>query len=237
MGDIMFKIIRNIILVSLLIFCIVIGIIGGMGYVDYQEVVKQETIDDKVNDLRNKEGYVKIDQISPDFLHAVVAIEDHRFYEHGGIDYISLVRITFANVMAKEILGGGSTITQQLAKNLYFMDSNKFTRKVSEAFVAKELEKNYSKDEILEMYVNVIYYGDNHYGIQQAAQGYFNVAPSRLSLAQASMLAGLPQAPSVYALSNNNKKAYKRQEEVLKAMMKYEYIDNDEFLKALKESL
>lgn len=233
----MFKIIRNIFLISLLILGIVIGIIGGMGYVDYQEIVKQETINDKVNDLRENEHYVKIDQISPDFLHAVVAIEDHRFYEHGGIDYISLVRITLANVMAKEILGGGSTITQQLAKNLYFMDSNKFTRKVSEAFVAKELENNYSKDEILEMYVNIIYYGDNYYGIQQAAQGYFNVAPSNLSLAQASMLAGLPQAPSVYALSSNNKETYKRQEEVLKAMIKYEYISNDEFLKALKESL
>lgn len=233
----MFKWIRRAILVLLVFILIGVGIIGGLGFVDYQEAVKQETLSDKVEDLKNSENYVTIDKIAPDFLNAVVAIEDHRFYEHGGIDYISLVRITIANIMAKDILGGGSTITQQLAKNFYFMDSLNFTRKVSEAFVAKDLERNYTKDEILEMYVNVIYYGDNHYGIYQASQGYFKVDPSELSLAQASMLAGLPQAPSVYALSNGNKNSYKRQEEVLKAMIKYEYITNKQFMNALKEEL
>lgn len=237
LGDVMFKFIRKLITSILSLILLAVALVCGIGYMSYSEVIEEEPIELKVFQLQNQWNYVAYEDISPNYVNALIAIEDERFLTHGGVDYIALIRTTIANIRAKELLGGGSTITQQLAKNLYFMDSTSLTRKISEAFVAYELEKLYSKEEILELYANVVYFGDNYYGIYDASMGYFKVEPSALSLGQASMLAGLPQAPSVYALSNNNPASYRRQEEVLKAMLKNDFISTDELVMALREEL
>lgn len=232
-GDYMFKLIKRFILILLGIVLILVSLFGTIGYLGYKDAMDQKSLNDSVQELKIRENYTSLDNISTDFLDAIVAIEDHRFFDHGGIDYISLVRITLANLRSNEILGGGSTITQQLAKNFYFMENYNYTRKISEAFVAYQLEKEYDKNDILEMYVNIIYYGDGYYGIKEASLGYFGVEPKDLTLAQASMLAGLPQSPSNYALSKHSNVSYKRQEEVLNAMLKYDYISKEEYIKAL----
>lgn len=233
----MFKFIRR--LITLILLCIILAVSGFVyiGYKEYETVVKETPLEDKVYEIQSRYTYVSHEYIAQDYFDALMAIEDKRFASHSGVDYIALVRTILANIVAKDVLGGGSTITQQLAKNMYFMDSNTITRKISEAFVAYELEEKYSKSEIIELYANVVYFGDNYYGIYNASKGYFNVHPIDLSLAQASMLAGLPQAPSIYALSNNNPASYARQEEVLKAMLELDMITTDELVSALREDL
>ena len=126
------------------------------------------------------------------------------------------------------LIMGGSTITQQLAKNLFFTHDQKLQRKVAELFVVRELEKNYSKDEILELYVNAIYYGDGYYGINEAARGYFNTDPNQITLSQSIMLAGLPQSPENYAPSKHYERAKKRSEVVLMAMIRNNAISRNE---------
>ncbi len=224
----MFKFIRRLLLAIFLIIVLVVGAIALMGYVDYKDKVETVTVEEKVNALRSGATYVKLDDIALDMQHAVVAIEDHRFFDHDGIDYYALVRSVVVNISGQGNQGG-STLSQQLAKNFYFMEDKGRLRKVSEAYVAKYLEETYSKKEILEMYVNIVYYGDNHYGIYEASMGYFDVLPENLTLAQASVLAGLPQAPSVYALSNQNPQTIERQRMVLKAMLDYNFIDEQQY--------
>ena len=159
----------------------------------------------------------------------MVAIEDHRFYSHGALDYISICRATLNNIKARRVVEGGSTITQQLAKNLCLSNERSFKRKFKEVLLAFELEKKYSKEEILELYVNVINFGDGNIGIGQAAKGYFGKSAKYLTYGEATMLAGLPQAPSVYALSNNNELCKKRQSQVINALEKYNGIEEENF--------
>lgn len=230
----MFKLIRRILVLLLVVALFIVGIVSFFGFQEYKTATEEVPLVEKVTQLQQSEHYTTHDQIADDFLDAVVAIEDRRFYTHSGIDLISLVRVTLANLVAQDIVGGGSTITQQLAKNFYYMESNSFVRKVSEAFSAKDIEKAYDKDEILEMYVNIIYYGDGYYGIYDASMGYFGVTPDQLTLAQASLLAGLPQSPSRFALSNNNNASYTRQQDVLNAMLENEYISKEEYKQALQ---
>ena len=200
----------------------------GVGYMNYRKVIKETPIKEQVSEIRSNENYVTLEEVSPYLIKATVAIEDHRFYEHGGVDYISMLRALVQNVISKGIVGGGSTITQQLAKNMYFDYSANYIRKVSELFVAYDLEKQLSKDEILELYLNIINYGDNHIGILEASQGYFLKNPSKLTLDEASLLAGLPQSPSNYQLSIHLDAARNRQKYVLEAMVEYGYIDKSE---------
>ena len=122
---------------------------------------------------------------------------------------------------------GGSTITQQLAKNMYFTMEKKFTRKVAEVFVARKLEQMYTKDEILEMYINVAYFGDGLYGLKEAANGYFDKEPLELTFDEITLLAGLPNAPSAYSLSDNEDLARRRQQIVINQMKKYNFIDEN----------
>lgn len=122
----------------------------------------------------------------------------------------------------------GSTITQQTGRLLYFTQEQRFTRKVAELFVAFDLEKNYSKEDILELYINIIYYGNGYYGIRDASLGYFNKEPKDLTLDEASLLAGIPNAPSVYSPNKNLDLAKKRQSAVLSAMLKYGYINEED---------
>ena len=222
-------------LLLLIISFVLLVVIGfcGVGYWNYKNCIDDIPIQEKVNQIQAVNHYTPLDKVSNYYKDAIVAIEDHRFYSHHGIDYVALVRVTIANIAAQEILAGGSTITQQLAKNMYFDQSHSMTRKISEAFAAHELEKHYDKNEILELYINSIYYGDGYYGIYDASMGYFGVDPLHLTLAQASMLAGLPQAPSAYALSTSYEVAARRQVEVLNAMLEYGYINKEQYMAAL----
>lgn len=213
-------------------FIVLITVIGVFIFQDGHSLYKSATseigVQEKVNSIRNNGDYVTIDNISKDFLNAIVSVEDHRFYEHRGIDIVAIGRSVVNNIEAGRVVMGGSTITQQLAKNLFFTHEQKIQRKVAEIFVVRELEKNYSKEEILELYVNVIYYGDGYSGIKQATNGYFNTSPNQITLSQSIMLAGLPQSPENYALSKNYERAKERSEVVLMAMIRNNTISREE---------
>ena len=125
---------------------------------------------------------------------------------------------------------GGSTITQQVAKNLYFIgtDTNSMYRKIAEIFMAYDLEKNYQKDEILEFYVNTIYFGDGYYGIEEACQGYLKKTSKDMTLYEATMMAGIPNAPSVYAPTANMNLTLSRQKKVISTMVENEYLTQEQ---------
>jgi penicillin-binding protein 1A len=163
---------------------------------------------------------VALDQMSPWLPKATVAIEDRRFYQHGGVDYEGIVRAAWRDLTAGRVVEGGSTITQQLARNLYIGHNERtIQRKVTEACLALKLSRNRSKQWILENYINQVYYGNQAYGIEAAAQTYFSKPARKLTLLQASLLAGLPQAPSSYDPLHAPEKALARRDDVLAAML------------------
>nr|WP_307990561.1 biosynthetic peptidoglycan transglycosylase [uncultured Niameybacter sp.] len=196
-------------------------LVMSVGYMGYTDKIDEIPLEEKVISIQQDEDYVTIDKINKQFLDAIVATEDKRFYNHGAIDPISLTRAVLTNLKEGKWVEGGSTITQQLAKNMYFTRDKKLMRKVEELFMASHIEREYSKDEILELYVNVIYYGDGYTGIKEASEGYFNKSPEELSFDEATLLAGLPQAPSKYALSSNYEAAKRRQSKVIACLNDY----------------
>ena len=193
----------------------------------YSKAIKAESIDDKIADIRSNANYTKIDDVSQMYKNAVVAVEDHRFYSHCGIDVWAIMRAMARNIKYKELLEGGSTITQQLAKNTYFTQNKELTRKVAEGFMAISYEKKLEKDEILELYINTSYFGNGYYDIKEASLGYFGKLPNDINDYEATMLAGVPNAPSVYAPTVNFKLASERQTQVLNKMVEYGYITDD----------
>ena len=235
----LFKGIKGIIILIFLVIIFIIGYFIIDGYNLYKSVLEEVSLKDKVAQIINDEDYVNLEDIDKDYINAVIAVEDKRFYEHFGIDLYSIGRALLNNIENQEIIGGGSTITQQLAKNMYFDQKKKLTRKVAELFVAFDLEENYSKDDILEMYVNVIYFGDGYYGIKEASNGYFQKQPAELDLNEATLLAGIPNAPSAYQLSNNSSYTYQRQIIVINSMVDCGYLDREtanNLINKIKES-
>ncbi len=168
---------------------------------------------------------------------AVVAIEDERFYMHQGVDFLGILRAAWANVMNREIVQGGSTITQQYIKNAYITDDQTLDRKLREAALAYQLEKQWSKDKILNEYLNIIYFGEGAYGVEAAAQEYFGVNAADLTIAQAALLAGLPKAPSAYSPRRDAGKAMARRDLVLNHMYQQHYISSAQLQKALDAPL
>lgn len=168
---------------------------------------------------------------------AVIATEDKNFYNHNGYDLSGLVRSTMANVIAGHVVQGASTITQQLARILFLSNEKTFTRKIKELIVAVRIEKTIPKDKILEMYLNNVYLGSGAYGVAGAAQIYFNKKLNRLTLGECALIAGLPQAPSVYSPFHDKDLAIKRRNKVLKRMYRMNFITKDEYEDALKEKL
>ena len=162
------------------------------------------------------------------YLDAVVAVEDHRFEQHLGIDLIAIGRAAWNNLTSWSLREGGSTITQQLAKNMYFTQEKSFIRKIAEMFMAFRLESSYTKDEILELYVNSIYFGDGYYCVRDASQGYFGKDPIDMTDYESTLLAGIPNAPSVYSLTANPDLAEQRQQYVIQQMVRYGYISEEE---------
>lgn len=178
-----------------------------------------------VNSRIDRSHYTRLDEIPTSLQQAVVAVEDKRFYDHHGFDMEGILRATLVNLQQGEIDEGASTITQQLVKNLFLTHERSFGRKAEEFLLALSMEFNYSKDEILEMYLNTIYYGSSYYGIEEASEGYFGKCPRELQLPEAAMLAGLPNAPSLYSPYVDFMMAKKRQFIVLDAMVRAGYID------------
>jgi monofunctional biosynthetic peptidoglycan transglycosylase len=166
----------------------------------------------------NVPEYIPLDQVPEYVPQAIIAVEDRKFYKHHGFDVVGIGRAYLTNLKDGAISQGGSTITQQLAKNLFLNSDRTYTRKIKELFLAMKLEKRYTKDEILEMYINVVYYGADAYGIQAASQTYFHKKASELTREECAMLAGLLQAPSVYNPKSNPALAAERQKTVLSLM-------------------
>lgn len=182
-------------------------------------------------------NYTTINNIPDNLKNAVVATEDRRFYKHGGLDFISIGRALYIDIKDCKFKEGGSTITQQLAKNLFLSNDKTIKRKVREIFFTMELERRYTKKQILEMYLNVIYYGSNTYGAENASKRYFNKDLKKLSLAECAMLAGIPQSPNNYNPERHIDKAKKRQKIVLNAMGLDGLIDKKTQETAWKEML
>lgn len=180
---------------------------------------------DAVNARVPAHHFVPLDRLPPRLIQAIVAVEDARFYTHPGFDLEAIARAALVNLQSGEIEEGASTITQQLVKNLFLSPEQSFARKVEEVALAIDFECRYSKNEILALYLNTIYFGSGYYGIYDAAHGYFGKEPSLLSLPEAAMLAGLPNAPSLYSPYESFLMAKKRQFIVLDAMVRVGYID------------
>jgi penicillin-binding protein 1A len=149
---------------------------------------------------------------------AIVAVEDRRFYQHGGVDYHAIVRALFSDISSGGANQGGSTLTQQLVRNLYLNDQRSIGRKLTEACLAVKLDRKWSKEKILTAYLNAIYFGHRAYGIEAAARAFFGVHAADLTLPQAALIAGMPQSPSAYDPFDNPDAALRRRAEVLRAM-------------------
>lgn len=229
------KLIKRIILLLIVVIIIVGSVCILNGKKMYDEVISQTSLSDTVNKVRNDKNYVKLEDLPKDYINAIIAVEDHRYREHGAIDIISIGRALWTNVTHFELREGGSTITQQVAKNLFFINEKDVaTRKIAEIFAAFDLEKNYSKDDILELYVNTIYFGDGYYGIKEACNGYLDIEPSKMTLYDCTMMAGIPNAPSVYAPTANPELTRSRQKKVISDMVEYGYLSQEQADKLLK---
>lgn len=181
---------------------------------------------------------VPLNQISTPMQQAMLAAEDHHFYEHNGINFLSIIRASYANFQAGHVVEGGSTITQQLAKNLFFKDAGRtFDRKIREAYVAWDLERRYSKERILNMYLNQVYFGNNAYGIERAAARYFDKTAATLTIAESAFIAGLVKAPSELGTPQNRDAAVERQREIVDKMVEYGYITPNQAKSAKAQKL
>lgn len=224
----------------LLIFLILIIIFLGTmlvykGHEMYKEALNKTSIENKVEQIKEEKNYTELKDMSEFYLDAVIAVEDRRFYNHGAVDIISLARACMVNVKSFELKEGGSTITQQLAKNIYFTQEKSALRKIAEIFMAFEIEKRCDKDTILELYLNTSYFGNGYYCVADASNGYYNKSPKDMNRNEASMLAGIPNAPSAYCPTKHLNLAEQRQKQVLEKMVKYEFITEEEKENILQE--
>lgn len=230
------KYLRAIIIFSLIgMICVLLLFFGVLAYAKILGApplaVPQSTLyfadDGKVIGESNngqKRYWVPLKDISPDLIHATISIEDKNFYHHSGFDYKRIAGAALADLKAFGKVQGASTITQQYARNLFLEYDKTWARKMLEAFYTIRLEMNYSKKEILEGYLNTIYYGNGAYGIQAASHYYFGKNASDLSLAEASMLAGIPKGPGLYSPLISLENAKKRQRLILHSMVDNDYI-------------
>lgn len=208
-------------LITLCLFaCICFFIITAVqGYTLYRNALDEISLEDKVSQIQSQENYTPIEEMPQTYINAVISVEDKRFYGHPGIDPIAICRAIINDIKAGAYIEGGSTITQQLAKNLYFTHEKELVRKAAEVFMAFHIEDTYDKNEILEIYANSIYFGDGYYCVGDASRGYFDKEPSEMSEDECTLLAGIPNAPSVYAPTKNPQLARKRQLQVFRRMV------------------
>ena len=184
-----------------------------------------------------RRSLVPLQKIPQEFRSAIIAVEDVRFYEHGGLDPLGILRAALANLASLEFKQGGSTITQQLARSLFLTPEKSIIRKIKEAILAWKMERVLSKDEILELYLNQIYFGHGTYGVQAAARTYFGRDVDQLRLTELAFLAGLPRAPSDYSPYTYPERAKQRQGVVLQRMVEEGYLTDDQFREEYQKEL
>lgn len=216
--------IRNCLLVLLLAAACGAGYIAWQGYSLYAGALEEKPLEQRVAEQRAQPGYTEWEDLPETYIQAVIAVEDHRFYEHRGIDLLAMGRALWNDLRTWSFAEGGSTITQQLAKNLCFSQEKSIVRKAAEVFAAWDLERRYSKDEILELYVNSIYFGSGCYNVGSASETYFGKEPKDMTDSECTMLAGIPNAPSVYDPTANPDLALQRQRQVVERMVAEEFL-------------
>lgn len=222
------KFIKKILIILFLIIVIIIGISVYNGYNMYKVAIERTPIATMVNKIQSDDKFVSIDEIPKDYINAVIIVEDRRFYKHNGVDIISIGRAVFTDIKNMKMVEGGSTITQQVAKNNLFSQEKKLERKFAEIFASLDIEKVCTKDEIFELYVNTCYFGDGYYCIKDASEGYFGKEPKNMDLYESTLLAGIPNAPSIYAPTKNPDLARERQAQVINKMIKYNYLTKEQ---------
>lgn len=230
------KIFCTLVSILLVLVLAVGGWFGFQGYKMYQEAVKETPISEKVESIRAMDHFTEYEDLPEIYIDAVISAEDKCFEKHHGVDCLAIGRAVWNDLRTLSFAEGGSTITQQLMKNEYFTQEKKLERKFAEVFAAWEIENQYGKKDIFELYVNTIYFGSGYYGIHDAAEGYFGKKPSELSEYEAVMLAGLPNAPSAYALDANPELAKQRMKRVLTQMVECETLEQDAADQILAES-
>ncbi len=219
------KLIRRLIVLVLIAAAFLAGVTYHEGRQMYGEAVAAVPVTEKIEQIKAAENYTPFSRLPETYVEAVVAVEDKRFWNHGGVDIMSVGRAVWNNIRAGELREGGSTITQQLARIMYFEQDAKLSRKLAEVFVARDIEDVCDKEEIFELYANAIYFGSGYYGIYQASMGYFGKTPDQLSDYECTMLAGIPNAPSVYSLDANPDLAEQRRQQVIGCMVEEGYIE------------
>lgn len=227
---------RKLLLIILAVSAAAGGWIAFRGWQRYEEAVQAEPFAAMVSGIQNSETYVSVSELPSIYINAVLSVEDRRFEEHSGIDLYGIARALWTDITTLSLKEGGSTITQQLMKNEYFDQNKDPERKAAEIFAALAFEKEYNKDTILSLYVSTIYFGSGYYGIRAASLGYFGKEPSDLSDAEAVLLAGLPQAPSVYDPTVNPDLALQRMDQVLEKMIRNDCLSEDEAEKLRTEA-
>lgn len=222
---------RSICLLFTTLFCIAAAggtFFGVKGYEMYREAIAQAPLEERVNAIRSEEHFTSYSELPDFYIDAVISVEDHRFKEHCGIDMIAICRAAWTDIKARSFQEGGSTITQQLAKNLLFTQDKTIERKAAEVFAAFDMEEKYSKEELFELYVNMAYFGSGYYGVYAASEGYFDKMPSELTDYEAAMLAGIPNAPSAYSPDVSNELASQRVAQVLHSMVRHRLLTQEE---------
>ena len=218
--------------ILLIIFAIYASFVIKDGKKYYEETTKKVPLASRITEEKNGYTYVELNEVPRYYVDAIVAVEDKRFYDHGAVDYIGILRAIKRNITNQKMLEGASTIEQQVVKNLYFINDD-FTmkRKVAEVYASIDLENYYkdNKDGILELYMNIIYFGDGYYGIKEACNGYLKKEPSEMTIEEAAMLAGIPNAPSAYAPTVNKEYCKSRTNKVLRHMLEYGCITQEQF--------
>ena len=216
-------------LCSFIFLCILItgGILTYQGYTDYREAIEAKSVEEMSAEIESIDNYTTLDELPQTYIDAVLSVEDKRFYSHPGIDPIAIGRALVNDIKAGAYVEGGSTITQQLAKNQYFTQDKKIVRKIAEMFMAFKIESVLEKDKILELYVNSIFFGNNYYCVADASEGYFGKPPSEMDFDECTLLAGIPNAPTNYNPVASPELAHQRQAQVIEKMKKAGYLEDD----------
>ena len=223
----MLKLLKRIFFITFVLIFSIFSCEIYTGYEMYDEAIKNLSIDDMANEVKLKENYTSLEEMPEIYKEAVIAVEDHRFYSHNGIDIFAISRALINDIKAQSFVEGGSTITQQLAKNTYFTQEKKIERKIAELFMAFKLESELTKNEILELYLNTSYFGEGCYTVSEASDMYFDKEPEEMDEYESTLLAGIPNAPSVYAPTRNPDLAKQRQRQVLDKMVEHGKISTE----------
>ena len=217
----------------LLVFCVTAAagtVCAVQGHRMYREAKEETPLKEKAAEIQEDERYTPYQELPQFYIDAVICVEDKRFESHPGVDILAIERALWEDIRSMSLEQGGSTITQQLAKNMYFTQEKKLKRKFAEVFAAFEIEREYDKKEIFAMYVNSIYFGSGYYGITEAAQGYYGKTPAELTKEECAMLAGLPNAPSAYSPDASPALARQRLRQVLNRMVACGKLSEEEAL-------